>query len=252
MSSFAARLRIEGNFRAGPAAARDIVGARRAVPAGAVGIVHAHVAGGVAEVAGPASGTVAQDSDEARRTVAIRAAVRINGAIAARDTPAVRKVGRRGPAVTGHVDPTIGVSRTEIVRTVCDAGGWPRRATPVAARTTVRIAQAEGELRAAVCQTAIRHWQGPAFSHTGLGRRPVILRHPIPRAIAAIYSTRRRPVVRHRAVVCEQHRPPLARCVGEQRSQQNCWTGQRAAKGRVRLWHGSRFRTRPRTSLGNF
>jgi hypothetical protein len=91
------------------------------------------------------------------------------------------------------------------------------------------VAQAVGELRATVCLTAIRHWQGPAFSHTGLGRQPVILRHPIPRGIAAIYATRRRPVVRYRAVVCEQHRPPLARCVREQRSQQDCLTWQRAA-----------------------
>ena len=133
-------------MRAGPAAARDIVSAGRAAPGNAVRIVHALVAGGVAEVAGPASGAVAQDSDEAGRTVATWAAARIDGAIAARDTPAVGKVGRRGPAVTGHANAAIGVGRTEIVRTVGGAAGWHRRATPVAARATVRIAQAEGEL----------------------------------------------------------------------------------------------------------
>ena len=68
----------------------------------------------------------------------------------------------------------------------------------------------------------------------------MILRHPIPRAIAAIRPSCRRPVVyRHRAVVAEQHRPLLARGVREKRGQQDGWTWQRAvgSPGReAHLW----------------
>lgn len=160
-------LEIGRDRRTAPATGLGRVGTRGHDAGAAVRVIQAGVARGMAEEARAASGAAPEDVYHAGRTIAARATVGIENAVASGDAPVVGKIRRRGSTVAWHTAATIEVSKTLVVGTGGTAAVVGRRAASVLSALTIRIAEADAGSCATIEQTNLRKGKAAAFGRAG-------------------------------------------------------------------------------------